>query len=141
MNRENDVGFMIKQIHDDLGRYLNQRLKSEGITSAQAEVLHVVGARAGERTTLRDVEEFLGVSHPTVVGLVRRLCEKGLLRSEQDPADGRARNLSVIAQRGESPDQGEAVLCREDMLSEGVTKDEREQLVKLLRRVRKNLRP
>ena len=47
MNRENDVGFMIKQIHDDLGRYLNQRLKSEGITSAQAEVLHFVGARAG----------------------------------------------------------------------------------------------
>ena len=73
MGRENDVGFLIKLIYDDHGKVLYQRFRSEGITPAQAEVLRFVMSQGGARVTLRDVEAFLGVSHPTVVGLVSRL--------------------------------------------------------------------
>ena len=79
MGRESDVGFLIKLIYDAHGKVLYQRFRSEGITPAQAEVLRFVMAQGGARTTLRDVEAFLGVSHPTVVGLVSRLVEKGLV--------------------------------------------------------------
>ena len=71
MDRENDIGFLIKLIYDDLGRVLGRRFQATGLTPSQAEVLQFANSRSGARTTLRDVEAFLGVSHPTVVGLVQ----------------------------------------------------------------------
>lgn len=142
-DRENDVGFIVKQIHDDLGSYLDGRLRANGLTSAQVEVIRFLSEREGERTTLRDLEEYLGVSHPTVVGLVRRLAEKGILRSDRDPKDGRARNLSLTPMAREERigiPTFEKVKEAEELLTRGFTGEERLELVRLLRRVQENLK-
>ena len=141
--RENDVGFIVKQIHDDLGRYLDGRLRANGLTSAQVEVIRFLSEREGERTTLRDLEEYLGVPHPTVVGLVCRLADKGILRSDRDPKDGRARNLSLTSmawKEGIGIPTFEKVKEAEDLLTQGFTEEERLELVRLLRRVQENLK-
>lgn len=141
--RENDVGFMIRQIHGDLGCRVNNRLRAEGLTSSQLEVLHYLGTREGEGSTLRDLEEYLGVTHPTVVGLVRRLGEKGLVNSGRDPRDGRARNLTLTAKAREQQDRllsYDRVKDTEAMLTRGFTDGERAELVRLLRRVQQNLK-
>ena len=140
--RECDVGFIIKQINDDLGSYLDGRLRANGLTSTQVEVIRFLSDREGERTTLRDLEEYLGVSHPTVVGLVRRLTEKGIVRSDRDSRDGRARNLSLTPMAREERigiPTFEKVRQAEDMLTRGFTEAERLELVRLLRRVQENL--
>ena len=140
MERENDIGFLIKLIHDDLDKVLHQLFQSEGLTPAQAEVLRFVIARGGTRTTLRDVEAFLGVSHPTVVGLVSRLVEKGLRISLPDPDDGRARNLYP-----QLPAHAQGTLLNilqdsEQLLTTGLSPQEKAELARLLKQVHKNLK-
>lgn len=141
--REYDVGFMIKQIHDDLGSYLDGRLRANGLTAAQVDVIRFLSEREGERTTLRDLEEYLGVSHPTVVGLVKRLVEKGIVHSKQDPRDGRAKNLSLTPKAREKKigiPTFEKVKEAEELLTKDFTQEEQRELVQLLRRVRENLK-
>lgn len=140
MGRENDVGFLIKLIYDDHGKVLYQRFRSEGITPAQAEVLRFVMTQGGARVTLRDVEAFLGVSHPTVVGLVSRLVEKGLLISVPDPDDRRARNLYPLPPADAKGQSLDAIEDSEEPLTRGFTPEERAELVRLLKMVRENLK-
>lgn len=139
MGRESDVGFLIKLIYDDHGKVLFQHFRSQGLTPAQAEVLRFVMSQGGARITLRDVEAFLGVSHPTVVGLVSRLVDKGMLISVPDPEDRRARNLYPAP----PPDARDVSLDgleeSEALLTRGFTPEERAELVRMLKRVRENL--
>ena len=139
MGRESDVGFLIKLIYDAHGKVLYQRFRSEGITPAQAEVLRFVMAQGGARTTLRDVEAFLGVSHPTVVGLVSRLVEKGLLISVPDPEDKRARNLYPLPPADAKDKALNAIEDSEELLARGLSPEERAELVRMLKVVRDNL--
>ena len=142
MDRENDIGFLIKLIYDDLGRVLGRRFQATGLTPSQAEVLQFVNARSGARTTLRDVEAFLGVSHPTVVGLVQRLVEKGFLVSLPDPDDGRARNLyprlpDKLA--SDNPVAASEIVESERILAAGLSEAEQKELVRMLKIIRSNL--
>ena len=139
MGRESDVGFLIKLIYDAHGKVLYHRFRSEGITRAQAEVLRFVMAQGGARTTLRDVEAFLGVSHPTVVGLVSRLVEKGLLISVPDPEDKRARNLYPLPPADAKDEALNAIEDSEELLTRGLSPEERAELVRMLKVVRDNL--
>lgn len=139
MGRESDVGFLIKLIYDAHGKVLYQRFRSEGITPAQAEVLRFIMAQGGARITLRDVEAFLGVSHPTVVGLVSRLVEKGLLISVPDPEDKRARNLYPLPPADAKGEALDAIEDSEDLLTRGLSPEERAELVRMLKVVRDNL--
>ena len=139
LGRESDVGFLIKLIYDAHGKVLYQRFRSEGITPAQAEVHRFVMAQGGARTTLRDVEAFLGVSHPTVVGLVSRLVEKGLLISVPDPEDKRARNLYPLPPADAKDEALNAIEDSEELLTRGLSPEERAELVRMLKVVRDNL--
>ena len=139
MGRESDVGFLIKLIYDAHGKVLYQRFRSEGITPAQAEVLRFIMAQGGARITLRDVETFLGVSHPTVVGLVSRLVEKGLLISVPDPEDKRARNLYPLPPADAKGEALDAIEDSEELLTRGLSPEERAELVRMLKVVRDNL--
>ena len=140
--RENDIGFLLKKVHDDLDSVLNKKLSPLGVTSSQADVLRFLDQRENERTTLRDVEKYLGVSHPTVVGLINRLVEKGLVISSRDPEDGRARNLSLnprLSLAVEKERTADRVNDVEYLLTRGFSEEEIEMLRRMLRKMLANL--
>jgi DNA-binding MarR family transcriptional regulator len=58
-----------------------------GLTMSQAKVLYLVQAQPGLR--MSDLAASLGVSLPTVSGVVERLVDHGLLDRRDDPADRR----------------------------------------------------
>jgi DNA-binding MarR family transcriptional regulator len=58
-----------------------------GLTMPQAKALYLVQAQPGLR--MSDLAASLGVSLPTVSGVVERLVEHGLLDRRDDPADRR----------------------------------------------------
>ena len=136
-----DIGFLVKLVHDAIDRRINQELESQRLTNSQLSVLSFLCMRGDADTTIRDIQDFLKVSHPTAAGLVRRLEQKGFVHLLTDPRDKRARivrlDASVISNAQLDP---KPTLHMEERLLAGLSEEERRQLCALLMRVYENIK-
>lgn len=136
-----DIGFLVKLVHDAIDRRINQELESQRLTNSQLSVLSFLCMRGDADTTIRDIQDFLKVSHPTAAGLVRRLEQKGFVHLLTDPRDKRARivrlDASVISNAQLEP---KPMLHMEERLLAGLSDEERRQLCALLMRVYENIK-
>lgn len=136
-----DVGYLLKVIQDNADRHANQMFKSVGLTSSQVRILKFLRGRTGERITQKEIEKYLQVSHPTVVGIIQRLENKGFVRTEFDGAD--KRNKYVYLTRKE-----EELFVRmrnsqdemENLLTKGMSEEEIKHLKELLQKVYNNVK-
>lgn len=136
-----DVGFLVKLIHDALERTINRELEAFQLTNSQLAVLNFLQFRANAETTIRDVQEYLNISHPTAAGLVKRLEQKGFVHLLVDPKDRRARmiRLDPLVQERFTADT-RPTTGLEERLMNGLSPEEREQLSSLLLRVYQNIK-
>ena len=136
-----DIGFLVKLVHDAIDRRINQELESQRLINSQLSVLSFLCMRGDADTTIRDIQDFLKVSHPTAAGLVRRLEQKGFVHLLTDPRDKRARIVrlddSVISSYQLEP---KPTLHMEERLLAGLSEEERRQLCALLMRVYENIK-
>lgn len=95
MERNTNISFLIKLIGDTIETKANKRLKSHGITLSQGRILAYLSERKTEKTSQKDMEEHFQVTHPTIIGILKRLEAKGLISSEIDEIDKRVRNISL----------------------------------------------
>lgn len=134
------LGFLLKRIHDNIDRLANRNLKPSGLTYSQMRLLEYVASRAQTPPSQREVEEYLRVSHPTVVGLIKRLEAKGMVRCGFDSADRRVKSVYLT-------EEGRANLDRmhrhrqwvEGRLIQGMTQQQVEDLHELLKKVLQNV--
>lgn len=80
---EKDVGYLIKNINDKLKAKADAGLKHYYLTLTQSRVLTFLSGRGGQATQ-KEIEVFLEVSHPTVVGVVSRMAQNGFVTCWQD---------------------------------------------------------
>ena len=64
-----DVGYLIKYINDKLKVKADAELKQYNLTLTQSRVFAFLNSCGGQATQ-KEIEVFLEVSHPTVVGIV-----------------------------------------------------------------------
>lgn len=83
-----DIGILIKMIDNRLKASADASLKQYNLTLSQTQVLDYVHFQGGQ-TTQKDVEDYLGVAHPTVVGIISRLEKNGFLSCYIDPDNRR----------------------------------------------------
>lgn len=132
------LGFAIKDLSQLMRRTFDERARAIGVTRAQWRTLFVLsrneGSNQGALADLLDVEPI------TLCRMVDRLEEAGLVERRRDPADRRAWRIylteashPLVAQLREL---GEAL--NEEAL-DGITADERDQLMNILARVSANL--
>ena len=84
-----DIGFLLKVIQENTERHANQIFKPVDLTSSQVRVLKFLRERGETPVSQKEIEEYLHVSHPTVVGIVQRLEHKGFVRTEFSGQDKR----------------------------------------------------
>ena len=77
---ENQVGRLVLMLSHTILKNRNRHMAAIGLTSGQADCLRFCLEREGG--TVTDLKNYLGVTHQTAQGLVRRLAEKGLLKNE-----------------------------------------------------------
>ena len=75
MQQPSDTGVYFKLINDKLRTKADADLRAHGLTMTQSRVLRFLSDSGGEATQ-KEIEDFLSVSHPTVVGIVSRLREQ-----------------------------------------------------------------
>jgi|LFRM01.2.fsa_nt_gb MarR family multiple gene transcriptional regulator MgrA len=88
-----DIGFLIKLVGDTIETTTNQKLKPYDITLSQGRVLAYLNSRNGLKTSQKMLEDYFKVTHPTMIGILKRLVAKELVVSLVDPDDRRIRNI------------------------------------------------
>lgn len=72
---------------------MDERLRSDGLTTQQAALITVVSALG--KPSLAEAAAALGSTHQNVAQIVAALVRKDMLQVEPDPADGRRKLLST----------------------------------------------
>lgn len=126
------VGFMMKQISDRIKVSVDAALKSQNITLSQYRVLKYI-SDSKNSVTQKSIENYLNVSHPTVVGIVSRMEKHGYLRCYTDDDDRRNKIVEMTEQAAQiSQEMQREVAAQEAKLLRGLTADEIESLYHML---------
>lgn len=93
----NDVGYLLKSIDDKLKVKADSNLKRYNLTFTQSRVLAFLDSRGGQ-STQKEIELFLDVSHPTVVGIISRMEQSGHVICRIDEKDRRNKIVNLTEQ-------------------------------------------
>ena len=136
-----DIGFLFKVIQENADRHANQLFKPVDLTSSQVRVLKYLRERSTEPTTQKDLEQYLQVTHPTVVGIVQRLEQKEFIRTEFDGSDKRKKYIYRTDKEEELYERlKNSHEAYEHLLTKGMTQEQVEQLHGLLELVYENVK-
>lgn len=133
---EKDIGLLIKNISDNLKKLVDTFFSSSELTFSQVNVLGYISSKQNNRVTQKEIEIFLGVSHPTVTGIIKRLEEKQLIKTEIYVDKGIKKSVELTKKGLELNSK----VCinkktHEALLTENLSPKEKEQLVCLLEKV------
>ena len=136
---ERDIGYFIKTINDKIKIKADADLKTHNLTMSQSYVLTYLAKRGG-LATQKEIEDFLQVSHPTVVGIVSRLEDKELVSSWMDERDRRNKNVRITEKaRRLVDDMTRTIKLQESRMLAAFSPEEKKQLADMLRRIYQNL--
>ncbi len=137
---KDQLGFKLKRICDEVERSANQESAALGLTFVQGRTLlylYEVGGSCGQC----DLEHYLGISHPAVGGLLRRMEAKKLLRCAFDARDKRVKNVYITPEGERLYPQVLAIRQGDDEKLTGcLSEEELGELYTLLDRVYNNLK-
>jgi len=137
---ENMYGPMIKRIEEILEWNLNLEMKKYKITNSQGKVICFLSSQSGYMCSQKTLEDFLEVSHPTTVSIVKSMEKKKLIRIETDTKDKRMKNIYLI---WGSPERYEELnhnaLRTESILTKGFSEKEKAQFISYLNRAYENM--
>jgi MarR family 2-MHQ and catechol resistance regulon transcriptional repressor len=124
------------QLHQIVARYMTEY----GLSKSSLNILMLLRHGSDEGMQLHDLGELLLDSRANITGLMDHLEDRGYVKRLVDPQDRRARHAR-ITQKGEALlDEFMPVHYRNlKGLLRGLSEDERETLVELLKKVRSSM--
>lgn len=136
-----DIGFLLKVIQENTERHANRIFKPVDLTSSQVRVLKFLRESGRESASQKEIEEYLHVSHPTVVGIVQRLEHKGFVRSEFNGQDKRQKYVYRTEREEELFRQmHNSHRELENLLTKGMSEEQIQDLRELLKIVYDNVK-
>jgi len=70
-------------------RHLNEGFPAQGMSFTEYDVLLNLSRQEGQRTRLKDLNQHLLLTQPSVSRLIDRLVARGIVSKESDPGDAR----------------------------------------------------
>lgn len=138
MKRE--ISYLLKLINDSFRSKVDTQLRSADMTVSQSRVLFFIRQSGGE-TTQKKIEEFLEVSHPTVVGLLSRLQKSGYIECGYDEKHGKNKIVRATEKAFNFSDEMENFFnINNEKLVEGLSEEEKTELQRLLTILYENVR-
>ena len=134
-----DIGPLLGRCGHLVRERMDARLAPYGVTPAQIRVLMYL-SRHGGSAPQRDVTDHLRVKPSTANGILDRMVEKGLVERSVSETDARSRHISLTEKGREQPEAFRQVSREtETLMRSGLTEEEQESLLGLLKRVLINL--
>lgn len=133
------IGYLMKQITDRIKVSADADFKAKNLTLSQVRVLDYISDQDG-KATQKSIEDYLGVSHPTVVGIVSRMEKKGYLVCYTDKEDKRNKIVELTEQAVYISREIQSEMIRnEKKLLRGLTEEEVKSLWRMLNIIYKNM--
>lgn len=141
MHNNESCGMLIKKINNTLEKNTNNALRSSGLTLAQMSAVVIIKNTYNKQISLKELEKALFVAQSTTAGIVSRLENKGLVTSEDDPADKRIKLVKLTPSGERYCEIAEKNMAEaEKNLLSGLTQTEREILYSLLSKVSQTIK-
>ncbi len=123
----------IKILNTAIENILNREFSKFDITYTQATVIGFLNQHSDEEICQRDIENALGLSHPTMSSILKRLEEKKLIRTEALAKDRRYKKIELTA---DSIKMVDVIQQKMDSISErlmqGISKSEEKEFVRVM---------
>ncbi len=133
------IGYLIKMINDKVKVKADADLNTYELTLSQSRVLTFLKSKGGQATQ-KEIEEFLEVSHPTVVGIVSRMEQNGYVTTWFAPKQQRSKMVRLTKK---AQTIGEELIRmvqeQEASMLQGLTQEQVTELAKMLRVIYENL--
>ena len=136
---ERDIGYLIKNINDKLKVKADADLKQYNLTLSQSRVFAFLHNNGGQATQ-KEIEVFLEVSHPTVVGIVSRMEQNGHVTTWIDEQDKRNKIVKLTEQAETlGMDMEHDISVNEEKMLSSLSEPDVEHLREMLLTIYKNL--
>ncbi|AQS86650.1 MarR family transcriptional regulator [Neoasaia chiangmaiensis NBRC 101099] len=131
-------GHYFSRIARGLSRVGDARLRGLGLATAQLPILTAL--KDGAQLSQKQLAHWAKVEQPTMAQMLSRMERDGLIRRTPDPNDRRSSLISLTKTALERLPAGRAVLRQGNAdMTQGLTSEEVNTLVELLRRVLANI--
>lgn len=134
-----NISFQLKSINDKIRRMGDATFAQYGLTGPQVAYLRCI-QKSGGSLSQKELEKTFRVSHPTVVGIVSRLRDRGYIEIRTDEKDRRNRIITLTEKAVKVNDslQQDYDEMSTNILT-GLTPEEKRELSRLLKRVDDNV--
>lgn len=137
---EEKFGLIFRRISNALKKDMDNHMKDIGLTMSQGMVLAFLNNAPDEALTQKAVEQFFGLQHPTVSGILKRLEKNGFVSCSQNQTDRRLKNISLTDKaRNVDFRAKEHASVMEEAIIKGLTGEEETTLRLLLKKILENL--
>jgi DNA-binding MarR family transcriptional regulator len=142
MMKYDKLGILIKFIENAIRTDRNRILKEINLTATQMDVLTYLLFHQDSEINQKYIDYEFQIKNPTVTGILKRLESKGLITREINAANARSKQLAVTDKakllQHKVKKMGSLI---ENKIANGLSPQEQEELLALLQRVLKNLKP
>lgn len=140
MAENSSISYLLRVLNESFRSVFNQRVRDLSLTSTQVSVLLYLASRNPEPVSLKEIASFMGLSHPTVIEIVKRLDQKSYVQNFPDEKDRRCRNIQLTEQAMAVLEELEGYRAEmDDLLLEGFDAEEIRKIREILGRMRENL--
>ncbi len=140
---ENHIGFNIRTLSNLIHRRINQMVaeEEETLTAHQVWVLKYLISQAADRDTIqRDVEKQFSIRRSTASHMLQLMERSGYILRVSVPEDARLKKLVPTRKGLDACDRMMERLDRfESMLQDGISPEELQQFLRILRIMEKNM--
>ena len=92
---EKYFGPLMKKISEEMDRRANMEIKKYNLTLMQTRIILFLAGKEAKTVTQKELENFLRVSHPTTVTIVKSMEAKKIVKTSLDDADRRMKKCEV----------------------------------------------
>lgn len=130
-----------KILNTAIERLLNQKMNELGITYTQATVIGYLNLKKDTLVFQKDIEINLGLTHPTVSSILKRLEEKSLIKTEVYEEDKRLKKITLTKNSYEILGQIQSKIDEMGkLLFSGISSDEIKNLDTNIRKIIENIK-
>lgn len=130
----------IKILHAAVERQINHELSSLNLTFVQAMVIQYLHHHKNATTCQKDIQQALGLTHPTVSNILTRLEDRKLIRTETLGEDKRYKALYPTKESEKLSQEITVIINRlEVQLFDGISVSEQKLLSSIFQKMLNNL--
>lgn len=134
------IGRIVKIISIYNEKFLNKKFQELDLTTSQARVLGYLFNNQDRNITTRDLEKHFDLSHPTLVGIIKRLHEKNFINYKDDPNDKRCKYIEITVKTIKTSIRAKKILdLSEEVMSSGLSKEEIENFKRISSKIFDNI--